>query len=186
MFGFDPLQQYLIELDRGRIQALTVCWDSRPASVGGQRWFHLHDEPIPHDDPLHWTGQYQNWNFMCAECHSTNLQRGFDVAANRYDTTWSEIDVSCEACHGPGSAHVTWAQSGATDENRGLAVKLSRSGTWQFPAGESIAKLSSRDEPDLQVDTCARCHARRTPVHASFASLMVRTKYTVIKLHGLN
>ena len=37
-FGVDPLQQYLIELSDGRIQALSIAWDSRPQEKGGQRW----------------------------------------------------------------------------------------------------------------------------------------------------
>jgi len=53
-FGVYPLQQYLIELDDGRIQALSIAWDARPEAQGGQRWFHLYpDETIPHDDILH-------------------------------------------------------------------------------------------------------------------------------------
>jgi hypothetical protein len=69
-FGIDPLQQYLIEFPDGRIQALSIAWDSRPKAQGGQRWFHLYpNEEISHDDVLHWTKLNQNWNFMCAECH---------------------------------------------------------------------------------------------------------------------
>ncbi len=45
-----------------------------------------------------------------AECHSTNLKKNFDIENNTYQTTWSEIDVGCEACHGPGSRHVKWAE----------------------------------------------------------------------------
>ena len=40
-FGVAPLQQYLVEFPGGRLQALSVAWDSRPADAGGQRWFHL-------------------------------------------------------------------------------------------------------------------------------------------------
>ena len=29
-FGVDPLQQYLIQLPDGRLQALSIAWDSRP------------------------------------------------------------------------------------------------------------------------------------------------------------
>jgi hypothetical protein len=36
-FGVEPLQQYLIEFPGGRLQALSVAWDSRPTSEGGQR-----------------------------------------------------------------------------------------------------------------------------------------------------
>src|SRR5690606_13104201 len=53
-----------------------------------------------------------NWNYMCADCHSTNVQRNFDLRTDTYATDFSEIDVSCEACHGPGERHVAIAQSG--------------------------------------------------------------------------
>ena len=113
-FGVFPLQQYLVAFPGGRYQALSVCWDSRPVEQGGQRWFQLYpDERIPPGDVLHWTGRNQNWNYMCAECHSTDLRRNYDAEQQRYETSWQEIDVSCEACHGPGSAHVAWAETAA-------------------------------------------------------------------------
>ena len=78
-FGYYPLQQYLIPFPGGRYQALQVCWDSRPKEEGGQRWFHLYpEEEVPPDDVLHWTRRHFNWNYMCADCHSTNLKKGFD------------------------------------------------------------------------------------------------------------
>ena len=118
-FGVFPLQQYLIAFPGGRLQALGIAWDSRPAAEGGQRWFHLYpDQAVPFSDPLHWTKRNQTWNFMCADCHSTNLRKNYDLATDSYATTWSEIDVSCEACHGPGSAHVAWAQSQSPDCRR--------------------------------------------------------------------
>ena len=80
-FGIDPLQQYLVEFPDGRLQALPIAWDTRPKDKGGQRWFHLYpDEPIRHDDVLHWTRLNQNWNFMCAECHSTGVRKNYDAA----------------------------------------------------------------------------------------------------------
>ena len=33
-FGVYPLQQYLVELDGGRVQALSIAWDARPQSEG--------------------------------------------------------------------------------------------------------------------------------------------------------
>src|SRR4029453_6835365 len=111
-FGVFPLQQYLVPFPNGRLQSLPIAWDSRTAQQGGQRWLHLYpDQKIPHTDPLHWTGMNQTWNFMCAECHSTNLRRNYNAAKDGYATTWSEISVSCESCHGPGSNHAAWAES---------------------------------------------------------------------------
>jgi hypothetical protein len=109
-FGVTPLQQYLIAFPDGRMQALGIAWDSRPKEKGGQRWFHLYPgQNLKAGDPLHWTGIDQTWNFQCAECHSTELRKNYDAATNTYATTWAEIDVACETCHGPGAAHVDWA-----------------------------------------------------------------------------
>ncbi|MDP7295687.1 MAG: multiheme c-type cytochrome, partial [Vicinamibacterales bacterium] len=169
-FGVDPLQQYLVEFPGGRLQALSVAWDARPADAGGQRWFHLYpDERIASDDPLHWTGSYQNWNFMCAECHSTNLEKNFDLDTRTYDTTFSEIDVSCEACHGPASQHVALAEAvvdgsaAAADGARGLAVSLKdrAPGNWIGDIDTGLAERTPSRESRAEVETCARCHARR-------------------------
>ena len=110
-FGVYPLQQYLIAFPGGRYQTLPIAWDARPKGEGGQRWFHLYpNEKIDHTDPLHWTGALPELDLQCAECHSTNLRKGYDAASNTYKTTYSEINVACEACHGPGSRHVDWAR----------------------------------------------------------------------------
>jgi hypothetical protein len=167
-FGIAPLQQYLIPFPDGRLQALNVCWDTRPREQGGQRWFHLYpNEIVDFQDALHWTGPYQNWNYMCSECHSTNVRKNYDPDTDRFATTWSEIDVSCEACHGPGSQHVEWArdkQAGRVrdDPKQGLVVDLAaRGGSWVFEGSAPIAHLSGPRDTRPQV-ICARCHARRT------------------------
>lgn len=169
-FGVDPLQQYLIRFPDGRLQALNVCWDMRPKEQGGRRWFHLcPKEAVPFDDVLHWTGIYQNWNFMCSECHSTGVKKRYSAVKNAFDTTWFEIDVSCEACHGPGSNHVAWADARRAKTNDadfadfGLAVRLRESepAQWVMDPKAGIAK---RDPPRVwrgEIETCGRCHARR-------------------------
>jgi len=109
-FGVAPLQQYLIQFPDGRLQALSIAWDARPKTAGGQRWFHLYpNERITHEDELHWTRPAQNWNFTCADCHSTDVHKNYDSASNKFQTRWAEINVGCEACHGPGSRHLQWA-----------------------------------------------------------------------------
>jgi len=178
VFGFDPLQQYLIAFPGGRLQALSVCWDNRPEREGGQRWFHLHpDDPVPAGDVLHWTGPNQNWNYMCADCHSTNLRKNYLPAEDRYETRWEEIDVSCEACHGPGSAHVAWAnaraEAGAEDElafdrdnpDDGLTLDLRNDGVWRFDSADKFAHRTPEKGADAQLDTCGRCHSRRGVLH---------------------
>ena len=177
VFGVTPLQQYLIAFPDGRLQALSVAWDSRAQTDGGQRWFHLYpDTPIRAGDPLHWTRREQNWNWMCAECHSTKLARHFDAANNRYATTFSELNVGCEACHGPGENHLDWARAGAdatADPARGLAVVLDerRGVHWTIPAGGSIATRNRTPGARAELTVCAQCHARR----ASFAEGLSHT-----------
>jgi tetratricopeptide (TPR) repeat protein len=158
-FGVEPLQQYLVPFPGGRFQALSLAWDSRPADEGGQRWFHLLPEDTPAaGDELHWTGRTMNWNYMCAECHSTNLDKGYDGASGTYGTTWSEIDVSCESCHGPGSLHAE--DGGAWPEDAVADV----SGSWSFPEGAVIAERTETLPDRRQVETCAHCHARRSTI----------------------
>ena len=171
VFGIRPLQQYLIAFPGGRYQCLPICWDTRPASEGGQRWFHIYqDERIAPDDVLHWTRVTQNWNYMCAECHSTNLRKNYSYSGKAYHTTWSEIDVSCEACHGPGSKHIDWArkvEAGSSPEiapDMGLVVRLkdTDNATWIFDPDSSTARRSVPRRTDELVQMCSRCHSRRS------------------------
>jgi tetratricopeptide (TPR) repeat protein len=145
-FGIEPLQQYLVPFPGGRLQALPIAWDTER-----ERWFTLNpDTAIAPDDWLHWTRNGQNWNGMCAECHSTNLQKNFNVENGTFDTTWSEIDVSCEACHGPGSRHVAWAE---IDE------------AYREPIENHGLQVASRDINNREyVDLCAPCHSRRSEI----------------------
>ncbi len=160
VFGVDPLQQYMVELDPpggdgqgiGRVQVLRISWDTRR-----KKWFYLSppdvDEKLSPEDPLHWTGVAQNWNHMCADCHSTNVVKGYDFKSQRYHTTFSDIDVSCEACHGPGSLHVQLA-------NR-------RSLFWDRRHGYGLVRM--KQEPaGVQIQACAPCHSRRNLLKAGY------------------
>jgi tetratricopeptide (TPR) repeat protein len=166
-FGVYPLQQYLVPLPGGRLQAFNIAWDARPAAQGGQRWFDLYaGQDLQPGDPLHWTGIDQNWNYQCADCHSTNLRKNYDATTKTYATTWSEISVGCEACHGPASNHLAWAGTPpgwrSLDETRGLAVTLDerRGVEWRADASSTATRSAPRTS-SREIDTCARCHARR-------------------------
>jgi tetratricopeptide (TPR) repeat protein len=146
-FGYTPLQQYLVPFEGGKLQCLPIAWDTEK-----KRWFHLGDtvyqgQDIKPDNWLYWTQQAQNWNGMCADCHSTNLKKNYDPQNGSFHTTWSEIDVSCEACHGPASDHIKWANlpegSRPQDVNTGL-----------------IVRTRNLDNKEL-LNVCARCHSRR-------------------------
>lgn len=147
-FGYYPLQQYLVELEESRLQTLALTWNSLDSN-----WYYMADSvykdmSVNHENWLHWTNQSQNWNSMCADCHSTNLQMGYDIEKNSYHTTYSEIDVSCEACHGPASEHLKWADKPiylrSSAVNWGLSVQ------------------TSNIDNETYVNLCARCHSRRS------------------------
>jgi tetratricopeptide (TPR) repeat protein len=150
--GVTPLQQYLIELDGGRLQTLDIAWD-----VVGKRWFHV----FPGDDTaagngLHWSGSYKNWQARCAVCHQTDFAKGYDARSRTYQTTWSDKNVACEACHGPGEAHVAWARDpGTFQASRFAGVD---------PLG-LLVRLDSQD-PEAEIQTCAGCHSRRQQLDA--------------------
>ncbi len=145
VFGYDPLQNYLVEFPGGRLQTLALTWNNVD-----RYWYYMSDstykgQNIDHGNWYHWTNQSQNWNSMCAYCHSTNLIKGYNPETDQYNTSWSEINVSCEACHGPSSYHLEWAEmpdyEKAKIENFGLTKKTSDINNFQY------------------VDNCMRCHA---------------------------
>ena len=166
-FGLTPLQQYLVPFPDGRIQALSIAWDTRAKELGGQRWFHLYPgQAIKAGDRLHWTGIDQNWNYQCADCHSTHLLKNFDARANTFNTTWSEISVGCEACHGPGSLHLQWSRKQGKWQQvpaKGLsALFTERQGvTWSHAAATPTATRSLPRTTNTEIEVCAHCHARR-------------------------
>lgn len=142
-FGAYPLQQYLVPFSDGKLQCLSIGWD-----VEKKTWYRLPPYDISgHTDWLHWTRGAQTWNGMCAECHSTQLQKGYNLQTESYATTWFEINVGCEACHGPGSTHVEWAKRPV----------FARPQTENYGLVRPTADLT----PEKQIAICAPCHSRR-------------------------
>ncbi|MDP5218452.1 multiheme c-type cytochrome [Ruegeria sp. 2205SS24-7] len=166
--GIAPLQQYLLETEPGRLQSFDVVWDTEK-----ERWYHLYpDQDLPPDDGLHWTGPYKNWNARCAACHATGLEKNYDPDTRTYASTHAEIGVGCEACHGPGSAHLDWAAGNEIANDRGLLNAFGL--TMDFNAGA-----------EATIQQCATCHSRReafgdgnplpgTPYHDNYNLALLR------------
>ena len=170
-FGVAPLQQYLIELPGGRLQALSIAWDTRPKAQGGQRWFHLYPgQNVTHRDELHWTGLSQNWNYMCAECHSTGVRKHYDAEEpRRFNTSLRRGQRRLRGLPrarleprrvGPQgrrlAASSTAARRGSRsrcDDRRGV--------TWTIGAETGNAGRSPGVAPVREIEMCGRCHARR-------------------------
>ena len=144
--GVEPLQQYLVETEPGKLQTLDLAWDTER-----KRWFHLYpQDPIKGSDGLHWTGPYKNWNARCADCHQTDYKKAYDPATGRYGSTWSDLNVGCEACHGPGAAHAAWAKD-PQNWDRGDYDTV----------GDKGLTIRFADDQATEIGLCARCHSRR-------------------------
>ena len=163
-FGYNPLQQYLLRTDGGRLQAFDVAWDSRPLGEGGQRWYQLQDNSVTDPEhPFFWTGYYQNWNSRCASCHSTNLEKHYDPVRNAFNTTYSDVNVACESCHGPGSEHVKLAKTNKISADKTGLKSLGKAIAFHFSGNDPIARpqYSPASPLALATDTCGGCHSRR-------------------------
>ena len=103
VFGVYPLQQLLLPTEKGSLNALSIAWDSRKAVEGGRRWYHIYEdqEPVTSDSPLHWTGIYHNWNSRCAECHSTNVVKGYDPKTRGYQTPMTKSTLAASLVTAP-------------------------------------------------------------------------------------
>ena len=145
-FGFKPLQQYLIKMSDGRLQALDIAWNDEQ-----KKWYSLQSETVNSNHWLHWTKGAYNWNSRCANCHSTDVQKKYDASSKQYKTTYSEINVACEACHGAGSNHVKWQNY----------VKKYPQAKNQLEYSGFFIRLKHSESGKLgEVDRCAGCHSR--------------------------
>ena len=153
-FGIKPLQQYIVQFPNGHYQCLRTAWDTEK-----RKWFDLYpDFKVVHSEWLHWSRGGLNWNNMCSDCHSTNVRKNYDFESHSYDTKYALINVSCEACHGPGKTHVERATLQGKD--------YTFSGDLKMTVGTAPKDL---------VDQCARCHMRREQVseHFNFEGTML-------------
>lgn len=165
-FGFKPLQQYMVEFTDGRVQLIPFAWDSRDKATGGQRWFNLYPQFNEKHQEFFWTNTGQNWNYMCADCHSTNVSKNYDLKSDTYSTTFSEINVGCEACHGPASEHVKQIISPPPQAPKfsGFERDISKQvSNWVLKQGKTTL-MPETIEPTQQTTVCGQCHSRHTQI----------------------
>lgn len=168
-FGIAPLQQYIVETRPGRLQALPWAWDARPEAQGGGRWYHLYDgDSVPPGDRLHWKSPLQNWNGMCADCHSTGLARNYNVSRDHFATTAASVNISCASCHGDGADHLLAVTQEPRLPSSGFdnIIHFADSATSRFErtAGEATVSNKSAPHAGREIEVCAACHSRRTPL----------------------
>jgi predicted CXXCH cytochrome family protein len=147
--GAKRFQGYLSRLPDGRIYVLPLFW-----RVDTGQWIdYAVIGPVP-DGPHEYR---QIWNFNCVNCHATNLAPNYSVEANRYQTTWTEMGIGCEACHGPGSEHAALLRA---QPEIGASTRPSRTNDPAY--GEKLRIFSPRTAPKRQIfDSCAYCHGNK-------------------------
>ncbi|MHC4940676.1 MAG: multiheme c-type cytochrome [Planctomycetota bacterium] len=110
VIGVRRIQMFTTRMPGGRMQVLPVMaeipkkrpFDYADFIFGGPR-----DFEIPPDSPNSWYTFARNFNSRCIRCHVTNAEIDYDADTGTYDSSWSELAIGCEACHGEGGAHVT-------------------------------------------------------------------------------
>jgi Tfp pilus assembly protein PilF len=162
-FGYFPLQQYLVETEKGRLQVLPFAWDSRDKEAGGQRWYHNYShEEIRPEDRLHWRQPLQNWNGMCADCHSDGLVRNYNQEKNSFASQFDNINVGCLSCHGEMSEHVN--SSKKRNVSKDITSSSHPTGQWLRNLGEKTAHWQGDKRDNSFMDGCFACHALRAPL----------------------
>lgn len=165
-FGHYPLQQYLVETEKGRLQVLPFAWDAQPKKLGGQRWFHNYShEEIRPEDRLHWRQPLQNWNGMCADCHSDGLKRNYDADKNQFNTQFDNINVGCLSCHGDMSAHSKLKKRNVAKD---ITSNKHPTGQWLRAATDKTAKWQGAKRDNTFMDNCYSCHSLRAPLTDGF------------------
>ena len=161
-FGHFPLQQYLVETAEGRLQVLPFAWDSRTKVDGGQRWYHNYsNEEIRPEDRLHWRQPLQNWNGMCADCHSDGLIRNYDSEKNSFATQFDNINVGCLSCHGDMTEH---AKTSTRDITADTISTQHPTGQWLRSIGDKTAHWQGESRDNKFMDGCFACHSLRAPL----------------------
>jgi predicted CXXCH cytochrome family protein len=156
--GSKRYQGYLSKLPDGRMYVLPAFWH-----IESKRWLDWKEiTPLP--DSAH--DLRQIWNTNCFNCHATNLAQGFDVATKRYETTWTEMGIGCEACHGPGRPHVELMEVWEKDPTAKPAYDNSAKNR---DLSAILKTFSPRSAAPRQVyDTCAYCHGNKENVFVGF------------------
>jgi predicted CXXCH cytochrome family protein len=156
--GAKRYQGYLSTLPEGRIYVLPVFWH-----VASRRWVDWKEiTPIP--DGAHDIRQI--WNQNCFNCHGTNIVQGYDIPTRQYRSTWTEMGIGCEACHGPGREHVglmeAWEKDPASKPKYDNSSKNRQ-------LSDTLKIFSTRSsEPRRIYDTCAYCHGNKNNVFVGF------------------
>lgn len=131
-------QIYLTRAQSGALQVLPAYFATRTGewlSTAQQMGTSL--DPA---SPRYWQRDEMVSTGACIHCHLSQARTRTD--GRTVESTYVDLPVNCESCHGPGRAHVTARAAGQAD------------------AYSDLRLLSKEQEAQL----CARCHAGQHPI----------------------
>ncbi len=102
----------------------------------------------PPDAPAHAV----RWNSNCIMCHATRGEPALDETRDVFASNAVELGIACEACHGPGGAHVEKQRN-----------PLARLVTHLRAAADSSIVNPARLSAERASAVCGQCHAYFVP-----------------------
>lgn len=136
VIGGKRMQDDITVLPDGRWQVLPIYFH-----VTGKEWVDYTETKqgaLTPEHPFFWTNWRRMANHECLDCHTTNLRVSFDESAQKWTTTFTDPNVACEDCHGPGSKHAE--------------------------SSEASDIVHPVDSGAVGMAACARCHGPRRPL----------------------
>jgi tetratricopeptide (TPR) repeat protein len=152
--GGKNVYYFLTPMDRGRLQVLPLAYDVREKA-----WFDTAASGIRHFQDIEeiavgWRDPEYTFNTSCYGCHVSQFTRNYDLKTDTYNSVWREPGINCEACHGSAVEHVSVCRQAATGEP---------------PEDLRITVIGPpKYSRKIAGDACAVCHAKATPLTASY------------------
>ena len=116
-----------------------------------KEWYHLYPhERIAPEDPLFWTRSCRTGTICVLIVTLPTCTKSLIFPPRLFPLIILKLLMACESCHGPGRDHVEIARSGSN---------------WQGVADFALVDINSTNVH--QIESCAKCHARRSMVHPS-------------------
>ncbi|HEX6886169.1 MAG TPA: cytochrome c3 family protein [Planctomycetota bacterium] len=139
--GSHHYQVYWMVSPAGELEQIPLLWD-----VAGRRWIPRRSTFLSPEEGGFGT---DGWQQVCIKCHATN---GTPVHRASGTTKVAELGIACEACHGPGAAHVEWRQRPEAEHEPEPAT--------------GIVDPSELD-PAREAQVCGQCHGTFVFAHSS-------------------
>ena len=101
-------------------------------------------------DP-HAVSKPEIWNLSCIRCHVTAGNPGQDLERDLTLSSSADLGISCEACHGPGEAHIAWQKE----------LELSKTNAGSVPKGEDPIIHPEHLDHERSTQLCGQCHGMK-------------------------